>query len=269
MTDAALRDWWEELFQVHEFAHYQEYATALTANEVDFIEQALGLKRVETLLDLACGGGRHAIELARRGYTVEGLDAAAPVIAAARRRAAELEAHVTFVVGDMRALTYTARFDAVLVMNSSIGFFDDATNRAVLAGAARALAPGGRLLVQCLNPYQIAAYLRDFRSGWYQIGQGYILRQASFEPRNATLQINYRYLDPAQGLEVVHPGDQIRLYGFPELKALLESAGLRPLSVFGDATLPPQPFDESSQWQVVVATRAGAPPAEVEPAAPA
>lgn len=256
MTDGTLRDWWEELLQVHEFAHYSEYAERLTGREVDFLAEALSLQGTETILDLACGGGRHSLELARRGLTVVGLDAAAPVLAHGRARAAEEDLPVEFVQGDMRALPYEGRFDAVLVMNSSVGFFEDAANAAVIAGCARALAPGGRLLLQCINPYQVAGYLRDFRQGWYRVGAGYVLREARFEPREAALHIGYRYLDPAQGLDVAHPGDRIRLYGFPELRELLRAAGLRPLSVFGDAVLPPVPFDEQSQWQVVVAVKA-------------
>lgn len=253
--DTSLRDWWEELFQVHEFAHYRDYAEDLTRREVDFVAEALGLHGVETILDLACGGGRHSLELARRGLTVIGLDLVAPVLAHARAQAEAADLSVEFVQGDMRSLSYDGRFDAVLIMNSSLGFFDDATNQAVLDGAARALAPGGKLLLQCLNPYQIAGYLNDFRNGWYQLGQGYVLREARFEPRSANLEIGYRYLDPAQSLEVTHPGDRIRLYGFPELSAMLQTAGLRPLSVFGDTVLPPTPFGEASQWQVLVAIR--------------
>lgn len=255
MSDDSLRDWWEELLQVHEYAHYRTYAEQLTQREVDFLIEALSLKGTEVLLDLACGGGRHSLELARRGFTVVGLDAAARVIAHARARAEEEDLSVELVTGDMRALPYEGRFDAILVMNSSVGFFDDETNAAVIAGCARALAPGGRLLLQCINPYQVSAYLRDFRQGWYQVGAGYVLREARFEPREATLRIDYRYVDPAQGVDVVHPGDRIRLYGFPELRAMLLAAGLRPLSVFGDAVLPPVPFDEQSQWQVVVAVK--------------
>jgi 2-polyprenyl-3-methyl-5-hydroxy-6-metoxy-1,4-benzoquinol methylase len=250
-----LRDWWEELLQVHEFAHYRAYAEDLTRREVEFLVAALGLRGSETILDLACGGGRHSLELARRGFTVVGLDAVAPVLNHARAQAAEQNLAVEFVQGDMRALAYESRFDLILVMNSSVGFFDEETNAAVLAGCARALAPGGRLLLQCINPYQIEAYLRDFRNGWYAIGSGFVLREAAFEPRDATLSIGYRYLDPAQGLDVTHPGDRIRLYGFPELAALLRGVGLRPTSVFGDTVLPPTPFGENSLWQVLVATR--------------
>ncbi len=255
MTNALIRDWWEELFQIHEFAHYGDYAADLTRREVDFLMEALGLSGVETILDLACGGGRHAIELTRRGLTVIGVDIVKPLITAAKARAAELDLSIEFVQGDMRELHYEARFDVVLIMNSSLGFFDDATNQAVLAGAVRSLAPGGRLLLQCINPYQIDRYMREFRNGWYAVGSGYVLREARFDPLSASLVIDYRYLDPAQSLEVQHPGDRIRLYGFPELKAMLQAVGMRPLSAFGDAVLPPEPFGEPSQWQVIVAQK--------------
>jgi 2-polyprenyl-3-methyl-5-hydroxy-6-metoxy-1,4-benzoquinol methylase len=255
MDETALRNWWEELLQVHEFAHYRDYAEQLTASEIDFAVTALALRGVETILDLACGGGRHSIELARRGFTVVGIDSATLVLAAARAQASALNLSVSFVQGDMRALNDEGRFDAVLLMNSSLGFFDDATNQQVLEGIARTLAPGGRLLLQCINPYRIESYLRDFRHGWYALGEGVVLRESRFDPRSATLQISYRYLDVKQGIDRAHPGDSIRLYGFPELTTMLRAAGLRPLSVFGDATLPTVAFAEESQWQVIVAEK--------------
>ncbi|HEX9370900.1 MAG TPA: class I SAM-dependent methyltransferase [Roseiflexaceae bacterium] len=246
---------WEALFQIYEFEQYRAYADELTRGEVDFVETALDLHDGAAVLDVACGGGRHALELARRGYSVEGVDSSATLVAYAARRAYEDASRARFVQGDMRALAYHEQFDAALVMNSSLGFFDDATNRATLGRIARALVDGGRLLLQCLNPYQIERYLHGFRSGWHQIAGGYTLREARFEPRSATLEVSYRFLLPAQGIDARHPGDRIRLYGYPELAALLAAAGLRPVAVFGDAVLPAAPFEESSLWQVLVAAK--------------
>jgi SAM-dependent methyltransferase len=246
---------WEALFQIYEFEQYRDYADELTRGEVDFIETALDLHEDAALLDVACGGGRHALELARRGYSVEGVDSSATLIAYATRRAYEDATRARFVQGDMRALAYQQEFDAALVMNSSLGFFEDEVNRATLGRAAEALVDGGKLLLQCLNPYQIESYLQGFRTGWHALAGGYLLREARFDPRTATLQIDYRFLMPGQGVEAQHPGDRIRLYGYPELTALLRSLGLRPVAVFGDAVLPPVPFEERSQWQVVVAVK--------------
>jgi SAM-dependent methyltransferase len=72
---------WEALFQIYEFDQYRAYADELTRNEVDFIEMALDLREDAALLDVACGGGRHALELARRGYSVEGVDDSATLVA--------------------------------------------------------------------------------------------------------------------------------------------------------------------------------------------
>jgi 2-polyprenyl-3-methyl-5-hydroxy-6-metoxy-1,4-benzoquinol methylase len=206
MPEQASREWWEELFQVYEFAHYRQYADELTRREVDFLINALSLRGVETILDLACGGGRHSLVLAERGWTVVGLDAVEAVIAHARAVATERGLNVEFVTGDMRCLPYHERFDAVLLMNSSLGFFDDETNQAVLNGIAHTLVPGGKLLLQCLNPYQIGRYLHDFRSGWYPIGSGFVLREARFDPRPGQCsKLDYRYVDVSRGIDVTHP----------------------------------------------------------------
>jgi SAM-dependent methyltransferase len=246
---------WEALFQIYEFEQYRAYADELTRNEVDFIELALDLREDAALLDVACGGGRHALELARRGYSIEGLDSSATLVEYAARCAYEDATRARFIQGDMRALDYQQQFDAALVMNSSLGFFGDDTNHATLGRIAAALVDGGKLLLQCINPYQIDRYLQGFRSGWHMIAGGYLLREAHFDPRAATLKIDYRFLLPGQGVEAQHPGDRIRLYGYPELVAMLAAAGLRPLAVFGDAITPPVPFEEQSQWQVIVATK--------------
>ena len=246
---------WEALFQIYEFEQYRAYADELTRSEVDFLETALGLHDDAAVLDVACGGGRHALELARRGYSVEGVDSSATLVAYATRQAYEQATRARFVQGDMRQLEYRQEFDAALVMNSSLGFFDDTTNRATLERVAEALVDGGKLMLQCINPYQIDRYLHGFRIGWHRIAGGYMLREARFEPRSATLQIDYRFLLPSQAIDAQHPGDRIRLYGYPELVAMLIAAGLRPLAVFGDAITPAVPFEEHSQWQVIVAEK--------------
>jgi SAM-dependent methyltransferase len=244
------------LFQIYEFEQYREYADALTRNEVDFLEMALDLREDAALLDVACGGGRHALELARRGYSIEGVDASATLVAYATGRAYTDATRARFVTGDMRALVYAQQFDAALIMNSSLGFFEDEVNRETLSRTAKALVDGGKLLLQCLNPYQIESYLQGFRTGWHQLAGGYLLREARFDPRAARLEIDYRFLLPAQGIDTRHPGDRIRLYGYPELDAMIRAAGLRPIAVFGDAVTPPVAFEERSQWQVLVAVKA-------------
>jgi SAM-dependent methyltransferase len=102
------------------------------------------------VLDVPCGDGRIAVRLASMGARVVGLDVSERFIAKARQRPGADK--VRFEVGDMRALAHEAAFDCVVNWFTSFGYFDAATNRAVLRAFRRALRPGGRLVLELRNP---------------------------------------------------------------------------------------------------------------------
>src|SRR5688500_20201661 len=81
-----------------------------TTREVAFLEEQLRLAPGAAILDLACGHGRHAIELARRGYRVTGFDLSEPSLERAGRLADGARVDVEWVRGDMRDLPYQGRF---------------------------------------------------------------------------------------------------------------------------------------------------------------
>lgn len=244
------RTWWETLFQIHEYASYPELGQSITRAEVDFLEATLNLQPTMTILDLACGNGRHLLELARRGYRVEGVELAAPVVAyvAEQIQAEQLSARI--IQRDMRDLEGLGPYDVVLVMNSSLGFFSDTEQQTLLSAIQAILVPQGTLLLQCINPYQISTYMQTYRRGWHAVGPGYVLRESQFNPLSGSIETAYRYIEPEAG-ETTHPGERIRLYTYLEWLAMLRAAGLQPSAVFGDALLPIVPFDESSQWQIL------------------
>lgn len=71
-----------------------------TAEEIDFVIEALWLQGNERILDLACGFGRHALELARRGYSVVGVDVTSDYIKYGQARASEEGLDVEFICSD-------------------------------------------------------------------------------------------------------------------------------------------------------------------------
>jgi SAM-dependent methyltransferase len=96
------------------------------------------------LLDAGCGTGRYAIELARRGYVVGGVDASADLVAVARRAVGAHSVAASFDVGNILALP-ARQYDAILCRGVLNDFVGDRDRRAVFVEFARALRPGGVL----------------------------------------------------------------------------------------------------------------------------
>lgn len=116
--------------------------------EAALVWELLGIAADEQILDLACGHGRIANRLAARGASVTGLDATSMFLERARADAGARGVAVEYVEGDMRALPWVDRFDAIVSWFTAYGYFDDEQNRSVLREVHRALRPGGRFLVE-------------------------------------------------------------------------------------------------------------------------
>jgi ubiquinone/menaquinone biosynthesis C-methylase UbiE len=136
------------------------YGTWLTPEvderQTELVWKLLELEPGADVLDVACGHGRIANRLAERGAHVMGLDADAFFLAKAREASSGAE----FVEGDMRTLPFPdASFDAALLWFTSLGYFDDDGNRAVLRELRRVLCPGGRAAVEIPNfPRMVAMF---------------------------------------------------------------------------------------------------------------
>src|SRR5919197_4916511 len=144
--------WWKTLFDEVYLVTDAPFVCnpALTKREVDVIENALSIHPAARILDVCGGQGRHALELAWRGYQhLTVLDYSDFLLDRGRWEAAAAGVNVTFCQGDARDMPLpTAGFDVVLSMAQSFGYFVDAADDLrVLAEVARILVAGGRLLL--------------------------------------------------------------------------------------------------------------------------
>jgi SAM-dependent methyltransferase len=153
-----LSDHWFEPIAEHLGEAYLRYSfTKGTVQEIDHIATALELRQGQRVLDVGCGPGRHAHELARRGIVVHGIDISSRFVELAARDA---PAGATFERLDARAMTFDAEFDAVICLcQGAFGLMtSDGGDDAVVAGMARVLRPGGRLALSAFNAYFAVKY---------------------------------------------------------------------------------------------------------------
>lgn len=233
---------------------YEELLTPERSDaETDVIVRMGALSPGDQVLDAPCGHGRIANRLAARGMRVRGIDATPLFLDVARRDAKELGVSVDYIPGDLREIRWEGRFDAIVNWFTSFGYFDDETNRAVLAGFRRALKPGGRLLIEHMNRDRVLRFL----------GATTIPRSVALVmERGDDLQNDVNEYDPMTGrLEsvrtIVREGKvrrlrfAVRVFPFTELRDWLLDAGFSAVEVYsGDGG----PFTLDSPRMLVVAT---------------
>jgi SAM-dependent methyltransferase len=149
--------WWEAAFRSDYLRVYAHRDLESARREVEHLVRGGVGGRV---LDLACGFGRHSVAFAAAGCRVVGLDLSAELLARASTIPGGAALHGRLARGDVRRLPFAARsFDAVAMLFTSFGYFDDEDNARVLDELARVTAPAGLAVLDLMNPDRIRARL--------------------------------------------------------------------------------------------------------------
>jgi len=225
------KKWYEALFADFAEGYDREAYTKGTSGECDFIEAEIGGDRSIPILDIGCGTGRHAIELVRRGYKVTGIDLSPSQIERARAKAAAAGVAPDFRVGDARALPFKGDFGlAVMICEGAFPLMEtDEMNFEILRGAARALRPGGKLIMTTLNglfPLHRSVGQFENESGGESVTGGHAFDLMTFRMRSRLTTRD----DHGRPIEI--DCDE-RWYVPPELAWLLKKAGFASVEIFG------------------------------------
>ena len=136
--------WYETFFHGVALDMWRKVATPeMTKAEADFLVQALELTPGARVLDVPCGNGRHAIELASRGYNLTGVDLSSGFLEEARQSSAAIE----WRQSDMRDLPWESAFDAAYCWGNSFAYFPHAEVPDFCRAVGRTLKPGARLVI--------------------------------------------------------------------------------------------------------------------------
>jgi len=218
----------------------------MTRTEADFLERTLGDGAGAQLLDIPCGNGRHAIELAGRGYTVTGLDLSDEFIVEAR---AATELPIRWVRGDMRSLPWVDEFDGAYCFGNSFGYMPWAEARQFLSALARALKPGARFVV---DTGMVAESLLPslLRTRWYRLGDILMLSENRYHPAESRLDIDYTFVQNGQ---VETRPTSSYLFTAGELCRMHQEAGLQPVELFSSTS--GEPYQIGSPRLILVSSK--------------
>jgi 2-polyprenyl-3-methyl-5-hydroxy-6-metoxy-1,4-benzoquinol methylase len=224
-----MTQWYEALFSNYAIKYDDEIFTKGTLAEVDFLENEIGKNREINILDIGCGTGRHSIELARRGYNVNGIDLSENMLQRAKVKAHEAGVIVDFLQADARAFHYPEQFGLVIMLCEA-GFSlmeTDEMNFSILKNAVDALIPGGKFVFTCLNAlfplYHSVKELVDSGSDGIHEGNFDVMQFRNFSTYTTT---------DDSGNEMILSCNE-RYYAPSEITFLLKQLGVSKVEIFG------------------------------------
>ncbi len=210
--------WYRKLFDGLAKNSEQPIYREGTSQEVDFILEVLKLPKTAAILDVGCGNGRHSVELAKRGFSVTGLDYSKLMLTRAKKYAMSENVNVRFVHGDARRKIFTEAFDAAIsICEGAFGLMEnDNENIKILNSIFCALKKKGKLVLNVLSASFAHRHPEQDTEFDPKTSYGYWLEQLT-DDNGATLELvcSNRY------------------FTFPEIKRILEAVGFRVINGFG------------------------------------
>lgn len=245
--------WWATQFDQQYLHEYEPlFDQVQDRKEVARLLDLLALPAGARILDCPCGQGRHAHLLAEAGFDVDALDYSDDLLKVARKRGTGKT--LRYTQGDMRKLPgrWTGRFDAVVNLFTSFGFFDDPNDDTrVLSQFARVLKPGGVLIWH--GGARDGVMAKFLTRDWWSSEDGTMFGQErSFDPLSGFLEITSTWRGPKGHGERSH---RIRLYTASELASRLRDVGLIVEQAFDSWTT--RPLGRTSSEMLLVARKDG------------
>jgi len=244
-------EWWQTFFSGIVLDMWQQaIPEEHTRAEAEFISSVLHLPPGARILDAPCGEGRIARELAAKGYQLTGLDMAQDFLEIARTKAKQRHLTIGFEQGDIRSLRFVDDFDGAVCWGNSFGYFDDTGNPAMLKSLARALKPGGRLVLDASSNAE--SRLTNFRKHeWAKIGDILFLEENEFDHAQGRMITHYTFV---RGGKVEMRTGSHRIYTYREIWRMLGEAGFAQVKSY--ASLDKHPFKLGANQLLMEAIKA-------------
>ena len=225
--------WTEEFFDDYYLKSIDKITGAEQTNkEVDFVLSNIEISKDSPIMDLACGHGRHAINLAERGFSnITGLDLTSTYIELARQKSREVKHAPKFINEDMKNFEESNSYSLIFSLFTSMFYFSDTHNLDILQRVYKALKREGYFIVDYFNP---PSFLKSAKKkDWYFTeDDSVILEKFSHNPISGIIT-NERMIITPDGTRVKRVY-HVRDYTVAELRYHFENIGFEVLDVYGN-----------------------------------
>lgn len=252
------RHWTEDLFLTHEeiFLRVHEHGWAAGEEQARSLKAVLdrfGVPEGGRILDVPCGIGRHSTRLAKMGYRVVGLDLSPAYVRRAQElaRGEAVSDRVQYRVGDMRDLGHALAederpFDAALNLWTSLGYYGDDTDLAILRGYRDQVRPGGLLVLFIVNRDWIVRHFdpQEFE----EFGDLVHIEDRHLDLDASWMRNRWRFFrrkgEDLEGIATI--AVEHRVYSLHELRSQFERASWKVEAAFGGYGMEPVTTDSPS-----------------------
>jgi len=224
-----MSDWFEDWFNTKEYLEVYRHRNESEAKElVSIILNSIQIPENGSVLDLACGAGRHSIYFAQKGYDVTAVDLSQNLLLVAKEAALDNKVNIEFIQSDIRYFSSGKKFDLIVNLFTSFGYFEtDSENFMLFEIVKKYLNNSGYFVLDYLNKTYVQNNL--VKESTDMLGKGKIIQKRFIEGNRVVKDIFIN-----QNGSSKHYRESVRLYDDQELKAAISDAGLRIEKVFGE-----------------------------------
>ena len=222
-------EWFKDWFNTEEYLDVYKHRNEADAQQhIELILNNIPVKQNADVLDMACGAGRHAIILSRKGFNITAVDLSENLLSVARQISKTENLKINFVHSDIRDFTTNIKFQLVLNLFTSFGYFEtDEENFAVLKKAYNFLDDKGYFVLDYFN----SEYLKNnlIESSKDNVNGEEIIQERKIEKSRIVKNINIIRNGESQQFE-----ESVRMYSKDELTIVLNKIGFDIYKTFGD-----------------------------------
>ena len=223
------RGWYKKWFGNEYLTVYAHRDEREAKQVITLLLENIKLKKHAKILDLCCGQGRHALLLARQGFSVFGIDLSRTLLEIAKfKNPPQQNAH--FIQADMRHIPVNNKFDVLMNLFTSFGYFhEDRDNQGVFHQFNHALKPDAYFLFDYLNKHSVLKNLETYHKD--TIGPVIVEQERQIVGDRVVKKI---ILQNGKDTRIFF--ESVRMYSPETILHMLRDAGLIPVKIYGSYT---------------------------------